>query len=1040
MGNLQFSASEPAGENALPVAEAARRLTDRQRLAVLLEGAATLSLAHQAGRRLVGGWSRAKVDPSGRLRGLELVPGPATRLPQDLLRLLAARLFGGSAIAGRGQSRRVVRRAMDIWNQGLVPIDANRAVEILLDLAPFLWTAAFAGARAALVARVVHEQEEVLLAGPVAWRRRCRERASDFSEMVDLLRSRRVIDLWRGPSKGDVFELAEEDLRRGRFERALGAIRSREDVPALRIRLLCQYGLGDFRAARRTLGYLVRGDLDASTTVAAAEVAVRVMMGLGQPEGARDWVARALASGRSAPPVLRARSRLLPAVAAWDQGRWQEMAEPLEKAQRLRDDPSEGWRWLRVAALAERFSRRSADYLEEALGTARRCLSTFDAAGLWNDLGVARGGTGDLAGAERAFLHAVRLYRQCDGPRATTLGLLNLSEIRLRRGRLGGVAEVVERSLGENRRSGNLRGLAYDRSLEARLELARGRPLAALQSCEEGCRQLEQAGLEGHAGTLHLLGARALGWLDRPDEAREALVRVSAGTFDEIEPEERPAVWALAGDREAALLAVDEDETGGRLWTFLLTGQAVPREEWRVFEEVEPFRAARWVFDLEILFPHQVPTRWRRQALRVLRRGGAGMLADRIERREAGPWKALEEFLQGGGTAWSEMFEAMGYPEARVVWTGGSDLQVLVDGEGGPVGQTAPHEGGEIGLWAKSQDAVLEALFALLRDRVTLTASAPSAAARSRGAGHVSAENNGEILGSSHALRQALARLDRLAPEPLPILLRGESGTGKELFARRVHRLSPRRGGPFVAINCAALSGSLLLSDLFGHVRGAFTGADRDRSGVFEAARGGTVLLDEIGDLPAEAQGMLLRVLQEGEVRRVGESLSRAVDVRVVAASHRDLAELAEAGDFRSDLYYRLKGALIVLPPLAARGEDVLVLARAILDRRGGGTLSAEAKKRLRGYSWPGNVRELENTLQTAAALAGAGVIEPEHLELPEAPRGPISDYHREIEALRRKIVSEALERSAGNQSAAARELGVTRQAMSYLVKKLKLR
>jgi DNA-binding NtrC family response regulator len=278
----------------------------------------------------------------------------------------------------------------------------------------------------------------------------------------------------------------------------------------------------------------------------------------------------------------------------------------------------------------------------------------------------------------------------------------------------------------------------------------------------------------------------------------------------------------------------------------------------------------------------------------------------------------------------------------------------------------------------------------------------------------------------------------------------GESGTGKELAARLVHRLSPRARAPFVAINCAALSETLLLSDLFGHVRGAFTGADRDRAGVFETAQGGTVFLDEIGDLPGSAQGMLLRVLQEGEVRRVGESLARKVDVRVVAATHRDLAAMVRAGSFREDLYYRLKVASLALPPLRERGDDLLLLARSVLARLAPHgappVLSPAAQARLRGHSWPGNVRELANVLAVAAALADGGLILPEHLDLPPLPgrggddagEGP-SEYHRRVDAFRRKLVADALAAAGGNRAEAARRLGLSRQALSYLARQLGL-
>ena len=214
------------------------------------------------------------------------------------------------------------------------------------------------------------------------------------------------------------------------------------------------------------------------------------------------------------------------------------------------------------------------------------------------------------------------------------------------------------------------------------------------------------------------------------------------------------------------------------------------------------------------------------------------------------------------------------------------------------------------------------------------------------------------IVGRSRALRAAVERAERLAPSDLPVLIQGETGTGKELVARRLHRRG--RGGrePFLPINCAALSPSLLLADLFGHARGAFTGADRERAGVFEAARSGTVFLDEIGDLPEEAQGKLLRVLQEGEVRRLGESRARPVAARIVAATHRDLAGMVAAGGFRADLFFRLSVGVVPLPPLRHRGDDVLLLAEHFLARQGDGSLrlAADARRRLRRHRWPGNV------------------------------------------------------------------------------------
>jgi transcriptional regulator with GAF, ATPase, and Fis domain len=298
------------------------------------------------------------------------------------------------------------------------------------------------------------------------------------------------------------------------------------------------------------------------------------------------------------------------------------------------------------------------------------------------------------------------------------------------------------------------------------------------------------------------------------------------------------------------------------------------------------------------------------------------------------------------------------------------------------------------------------------------------------------------MIGESKALGEAMERLAQLAPEEVPLLLLGETGTGKELAARRGHMMSPRASGPFVPINCAAVSEDLLMSDLFGHVRGAYTGAVRDRIGVFEAARGGTVFLDEIGDLPLRAQGFLLRVLQENEVRRVGESLSRSTDVRVITATHRDLDAMVRDGDFRADLYYRLRVARIELPPLRHRDGDVVLLAEHFIRRmRPSRTprISKAARGALLGHQWPGNVRELENVLSVAVAMVTEGSLQPEHLELPCRGGEPDRGYHEEVLNFRRRLVRNALDGSSGNRAEAARALGLTRQALSYLVRKLEI-
>jgi transcriptional regulator with PAS, ATPase and Fis domain len=304
------------------------------------------------------------------------------------------------------------------------------------------------------------------------------------------------------------------------------------------------------------------------------------------------------------------------------------------------------------------------------------------------------------------------------------------------------------------------------------------------------------------------------------------------------------------------------------------------------------------------------------------------------------------------------------------------------------------------------------------------------------------------IVTSDASMREPYGRLVRFAPQNLTVLVLGESGSGKEAVARAVHTLSPRCAGPFVSVNVSAIPAALLESELFGHARGAFTGAERDRRGLLEEASGGTIFFDEIGDLGPPLQSKLLRSLQERELRRVGENRSRPVDIRVVSATSRDLVKEVEAGRFREDLYYRLHVAVIALPPLRERGRDALLLARHYLDRyarefsRGPLRLTPEAQTILLSHRWPGNVRELQNALCQATALAEPGGAVSAEL-LPASVRrdgrspGSGGDYRARVAAHRRRLVREALERSGGNRSRAARDLGVSRQALLYLMKDL---
>jgi DNA-binding NtrC family response regulator len=303
------------------------------------------------------------------------------------------------------------------------------------------------------------------------------------------------------------------------------------------------------------------------------------------------------------------------------------------------------------------------------------------------------------------------------------------------------------------------------------------------------------------------------------------------------------------------------------------------------------------------------------------------------------------------------------------------------------------------------------------------------------------------VVAESTAMREALDLARRAARSPSTVLISGESGTGKELVARSVHYHSDRVGGPFVAVNCKALAAGVLESELFGHEKGAFTGADRTKSGLFETAAGGTLFLDEIGDIDAEFQAKLLRVLQERTVRRVGGSTEIPVDVRLVAATNKDLRADVKAGSFREDLYFRLAVIPIALTPLRERVEDVMPLARHFLEKwcdelgRPGLVWTDEVHSYLAGYGWPGNVRELENAIERAVVLARGDTIELTDIALDDeevqgvgavAPKN-LRDF---LDAAARDRIVSALEEAGGVRTEAARALGIDRATLYRLMRK----
>ncbi|MBI2952535.1 sigma-54-dependent Fis family transcriptional regulator [bacterium] len=309
-------------------------------------------------------------------------------------------------------------------------------------------------------------------------------------------------------------------------------------------------------------------------------------------------------------------------------------------------------------------------------------------------------------------------------------------------------------------------------------------------------------------------------------------------------------------------------------------------------------------------------------------------------------------------------------------------------------------------------------------------------------------------IGDSPKMQEVLKVARRAAQSTATVLLLGESGTGKEVLARAIHGWSPRRERPFVAVNCVALSEHLLESELFGHEKGAFTGAHGQRKGRFEVARGGTILLDEVGAMKPDLQVKLLRVLQEGEFERVGGSQAIQTDVRVIAATNRDLERAMAEGSFLKDLYFRLNVVSVSLPPLRERREDIPALARFFLQKyaheakRGVTGISEEAMACLSAYSWPGNVRELENAVERAVVLGAGEEVGPEDLPdqvvgmgQPQGPDGaPGAGFHESVQAYKRQLIRGTLEKTGGNQSRAAEALGLQRTYLARLIRTLEVK
>ena len=1083
--------SDTSSDVALDIALDAAQLNDQQRFALVLQAAALLAHLRDTDLGWPKDWNTARVDPDGMLRLPRTALTSERKMPQWLLRRLLQQLFRGETISGRGEARRAARELLERWRQNLVPISLDQIVEQILDAVEFLWQPGFARVREALAgAHRIGDTWRPWMVGPGWARRRFLDDAADATTLAARLADAAARDVWDGYEPGDQpAELARQRAWRraaaawrreppkgageivahaealfalGRYSRASEALKGRREIPARVLRFRCQAALGEVQPALRTLRGLEAVRLDPELLIDLAEVAVRFLGQRADDAASRDWASRAEhVAGKD--PILAARAALIAAEAASDRGDQALLASKLEAARPALDDEGLAGRWHRVRGLLA-LGHEDGPALLEHLGKAlrdRRRLHPAEAGRLWTDLAYGRALVDDLPGAERAYHHARRLLGRVEGPSESTLGLYNLAELRLRRGHLEGVQEALEISSAENRARKNTKGWIQDLELWIRLELTRGRCTEALARCSEAEDLIAGAGFKSRSPIIALLAARAHGWQGDPKRAAERLAEVASDVFSQIEPEERSAIWAHAGRLDIAA-EIAAGTAWLEIWATALARSAgdgrlsiegsISARVWRSIERLEPYRRARLIFDLELASPGLAPPDQVRRAVEILRSHGANAFAERLEGRAVQPWRALTAYLDKGDFGEPEATARLfsDDPDVRLIWTAEGEESLLVGGAGGDESLAAEVGGGRLRLDAPRLDSRRRALFRLAErdlERFSRSRAATSEVDvwASRRAAAISAAKMSPdaILGESEAIQKLKSRLDRLAAGKVPILILGESGTGKELAARRVHDASSRSGEVFVPINCAAIPRELASSELFGHARGAYTSAESERMGMIQKANGGTLFLDEIGDLDLSAQGKLLRVLQEGELRRVGENYDHKIDVRVVAATHRDLEGMVHAKEFRGDLLYRLKVGTLAMPPLRERGDDLLLLAEAFLQRASQRPLSFSdaARRRLLAHPWPGNVRELKNVVEAAAALAEGSEIRVEHLDLPEAkPEIPTDlDYHQAVEEFRRGLIREALAAANGNRAEAARRLGMTRQALSYMAKQLGL-
>ncbi len=956
-------------------------------MAVLLEGCALVALLEKVGFEVDdANWSRSGLDEMGRLRSVVVRERCGRRLWRQRVDALARRLFQwpesqrGGLCEGRGAVRRAVRRWLRCSRAVGGPSTPAQLLSSLFEFYPGLWKPRFAEARSRMVALGPHG---LLVAGPATIARSIEGSGFAFAGVQDRLASGGAEEFWFGEAGLDPEQKVALHGRAWRLRTTVRRIRAADPSSVGRSPADELISLGELRLASKQLGRETR-----SETAACSARRLRLDRLRARD---RSWIRRLESLRRRCDPSDPPRQAAALAVYQW--------------AQRLRVDPSWGEIAPRSSSSDDGAAVDVGRHAALALIRAREELSRSCAAGAERGaLAACRllagGGDSVALWTARTLVVAARWARGIHDARDAQT-LKDAWEYFERRGVLVGCVDVLE--------------------VECDVAEFRRDWAAQLNVLERLRRRLESESLE--ARRLDLCGAR---------------LRIVAGVAVEVDgdPLRLPSLLARDQRIEIAAVAVPgeveellEDDPVSNLWRSLMAGEPPSARARLDLQALEGFRAARCVVSMVRTAPDLVPPGIASWASGRLRELGWNTFSGLLSGGRGIDYAALRAFLSSAEpeNAAARLLEDCGYREAALEWQIGEESRCLATGGRGSQRWSTTARAGRIVVRSEVIDDPLKVLVGLVGQR--LRRPPPRISERSQGA----------ILGRSTALRQALVRLDELARAEVSVLLQGESGTGKELAARRLHRRSSRAGRPFLAYNCAAVDDSLLLGDLFGHVRGAFTGADRERRGVLESADGGTVVLDEVADLSPAAQGALLRFLQEGEVRRLGESRARRVDVRVVAATHREIPRLVRERRFRHDLYYRLAAATVVLPPLRERGEDVVRLSEHILAEVGPEVeLTDEARSRLREYSWPGNVRELKNRLRVASTLCEGGLVRARDLELPQSAAGGRS-YHRRLDDFRRELLSRALAEAGGVVAEAARGLGISRQALAYLIKRLKL-